>query len=69
VRGRDAVASTFKGRAQAARLAWVDGQAGLVFAPGGQPRVVFDFVIEAGRIIEISLIAEAQTVQAIDLQM
>jgi RNA polymerase sigma-70 factor (ECF subfamily) len=47
VQGADAVAKTFSGRA------------GLVFAPGGQPRVVFDFIVEDGRIIEISLIADA----------
>jgi hypothetical protein len=34
---------------------------GLIFAPGGQPLVVFDFVVENGRIIEISLIADARS--------
>jgi RNA polymerase sigma-70 factor (ECF subfamily) len=69
VRGPDAVAKTFSGRAQAAQLAMVDGHAGLVFAPGGQPRVVFDFVVENGRIVELSLIADARSIKELDLQI
>jgi RNA polymerase sigma factor (sigma-70 family) len=68
VHGPDAVAKTFSGRAQAAQLAMVDGHAGLVFAPGGQPRVVFDFVLENGRIVEISLIADAGSIKELDLE-
>src|SRR5437764_520790 len=44
VRGARAVAETFKGRARAARPALVDGNAGLVWTQGGQPRMVFAFV-------------------------
>lgn len=67
VRGRDAVANIFRGRARAAQLALVDGYSGLVFAPGGRPRVVVDFVLEKDRIVEISMIAEAEQVAALDL--
>ena len=49
VRGAAAVAETFAGRARAAKPALVNGAAGLVWAPGGRPRVVFDFTIAAGR--------------------
>ena len=64
--GPDAVARAFSGRAQAAQLAIVDGQAGLVFAPGGRPFVVFDFVVENARISEISLIADARSIKELD---
>jgi len=67
--GAEAVANTFKGRAQAAQLAIVDGNVGLVFAPGGRPMAVFDFVVENGRIAEISLIADRASIAALDLEI
>ena len=69
IRGQEEVAMIFKGRARAAQLALVDGAAGLVIAFGGMPRMVFDFVIEDGRIIEISLIADPQSVAGMDLEI
>jgi RNA polymerase sigma factor (sigma-70 family) len=68
IHGAEAVANTFKGRARAAQLALIDGGVGLVFAPGGRPMVVFDFVIENGRIAEISLTADASSIAALDLK-
>jgi RNA polymerase sigma factor (sigma-70 family) len=68
VRGSDAVANIFRGRARAAQLAWVDGYSGLVFAPGGTPRVVVDFVLTNDRIVEISLIADPERMGALDLK-
>jgi len=68
VRGHDSVANIFRGRARAAQLALVDGYSGLVFAPGGRPRVIVDFVLENGRIVEISMIAESERIAAIDLK-
>lgn len=68
VRGSDPVANIFRGRARAAQLALVDGYAGLVFAPGGRPRVVVDFVLENDRIVEISMIAEPERIAALDLK-
>lgn len=68
-RGATAVATIFGGRARAAQLALVDGAAGLVFAPGGQPRVVFDFLVEQGRIIEISLIADPASIEGLRLSI
>ena len=38
------MAGTFKGRARAAQPALVNGAMGLVWAPGGRPRVVFGFL-------------------------
>jgi RNA polymerase sigma factor (sigma-70 family) len=68
-RGREMVANTFKGRARAAQLALVGGDAGLVIVVGGKPRVVFDFVVEDGRIMEISLIADPRSIGALDLEI
>jgi len=68
-RGAELVAKTFQGRARAAQLAQVDGVAGLVFAPGGQPVVVFDFVVENGRIVEISLIADRGQIAAMQVSI
>jgi RNA polymerase sigma-70 factor (ECF subfamily) len=67
IRGAVSVAKTFEGRAQAAQLARVEGAAGLVFAPDGEPRVVFDFVFEQGRIIEILLIADPASIQGLQI--
>jgi RNA polymerase sigma-70 factor (ECF subfamily) len=58
VRGADAVTRIFAGRAQAARPALIDGAAGLVWAPGGQPRVVFRFAIDDGKITAIDMEAD-----------
>ena len=58
VHGAPAVAGTFSGRAQAARLALVDGVPGAVWAYKGRPRVVFGFTITDGQISAISLRAD-----------
>ncbi|HEY4366156.1 MAG TPA: sigma-70 family RNA polymerase sigma factor [Steroidobacteraceae bacterium] len=68
-RGAAAVAKIFEGRAQAARQALVDGGAGMVFAPGGEVQVVFEFVIEQGRILEISLIADPANISSLQLSI
>jgi RNA polymerase sigma factor (sigma-70 family) len=66
--GHEAVAKTFVGRAQAAQRATIAGAPGLVWAPGGRPFAVFDFVVDNGRIVEISLIADRQSIAALDLE-
>ncbi len=58
---------TFSGRAHAAQLVSIDGDPGLMYAPGGKPLVVFDFVVEDDRIVEISLVADAQTIARLQL--
>ena len=58
LRGADDVAENFSGRAQAAQLALVNGNAGLVWAPGGDPRVVFEFTVARGRIVAIEILAD-----------
>jgi RNA polymerase sigma-70 factor (ECF subfamily) len=65
--GAAAVAETFFGRARTAQSAVIDGAAGLVWAPGGQPRVVFGFTIENGKIVEIELLADPARLGELDL--
>jgi RNA polymerase sigma factor (sigma-70 family) len=67
VRGAAAVAATFAGRARFAQPALVNGAVGLVWAPGGQPRVVFDFTITRGKIVAIDLIADPARLRQLDL--
>ena len=67
VRGVTAVAETFSGRARAARVALLDGYAGAAWAQGGRPRVVFGFTLEAGRIVEIELLADPEGLARLDL--
>ena len=51
----------------AAQPALVNGAAGLVWAPGGRPRVVFRITIERGRIVAIDLVADPQRLRRLDL--
>jgi RNA polymerase sigma-70 factor (ECF subfamily) len=67
VRGATAVAGTFSGRARFAQPVLVDGAEGAVWAPGGRPRVVFDFTITRGKIIEIHLVADPERLRHLDL--
>jgi hypothetical protein len=67
VRGAGAVAGTFAGRARDAQPALVNGSAGLVWAPGGKPRVAFAFTIARGKIIAIELIADPERLGPGDL--
>ena len=67
VHGADAVAATFTGRARVAQTALVDGFVGAVWSAGGKPRVVFDFVVEDGRVVEIELLGDPSTLERLDL--
>jgi RNA polymerase sigma-70 factor (ECF subfamily) len=67
VRGAAAVAGTFAGRAQGAQPALVNGAVGLVWAPGGRPRVVFAFTITDGKVVEIETVADPDRVRQLDL--
>jgi RNA polymerase sigma-70 factor (ECF subfamily) len=69
VRGAAAVAETFAGRAQAAQPALINGSAGLVWASGGRPRVVFGFTIADGKIVAIELFADRDRLSRLDLAM
>ena len=69
VRGAAAVAETFSGRARAAQPALVNGLPGLVWAPGGRPRMIFGFTIAGGRIVAIDLIADRERIRQLDLSI
>ena len=67
VHGAAAVAATFAGRARAALPALVNGVAGAVWAPGGRPRIVFDFTMSDGKIVAIELLADPERLRRLDL--
>jgi RNA polymerase sigma-70 factor (ECF subfamily) len=69
VRGAHAVAGTFSGRAKHAEVALLDGEAGLVWAPGGTPRVAFAFTVTEGRVTAIDLIAEPADLAELELTL
>jgi RNA polymerase sigma factor (sigma-70 family) len=66
-RGAQAVAATFSGRAKAAKLALIDGLAGLVWASGGRPRVVFSFTLAGGKITAIDLLGDPAVLEQLDV--
>jgi len=68
VRGAAPVAQIFSGRAQGAQVALIDDAAGLVWAPGGRPRVVFAFTTDADRVVGIAMIADAERLERLDLE-
>jgi ABC-type hemin transport system substrate-binding protein len=67
--GAAAVADTFAGRARTARPALIDGAAGLVWAPGGVPRVVFGFRISHGRIVAIDVVADPERLSRLEVAL
>jgi RNA polymerase sigma-70 factor (ECF subfamily) len=67
--GADDVAAQFAGKARVARTALVDGAVGAVWSVGGRPRVVFDFVLRGGRVTGITLLADPDTVEGMDLEV
>jgi RNA polymerase sigma-70 factor (ECF subfamily) len=65
-RGADAVARTFAGRAQAARPAFIEGDTALLWAPGGKPKVLFEFTVIDGRITGLELVADPDRLSAME---
>jgi RNA polymerase sigma-70 factor (ECF subfamily) len=55
--GAEEVARMFSGRAQAARLADLDGYAAATWAVRGEVKVVFAFTVEDGLVRQIELLA------------
>lgn len=62
MRGPEAVANVFKGRAQAARPAVVGGNVGLIVGPHAKPVAVFEFIIEGVLIKEIAITADPEAI-------
>jgi RNA polymerase sigma factor (sigma-70 family) len=69
IRGAEAVARTFKGGAQAAQIALIDGLPGVVWAVAGKPRAVFEFTVEDGRVVEINLMVDPKSIAALDVEL
>ena len=65
VHGATAVAHTFSGRALGARTTLLDGVAGLVWAPGGRPKVVWRFGITDGKVVRIDMAADPELLDEI----
>jgi RNA polymerase sigma-70 factor (ECF subfamily) len=68
MRGADAIARVFAGRAKVARLALIDGLAGAVVFMRGRPQVVFGFTVRGGRVVGIELLCDPQTLDVLDLK-
>jgi RNA polymerase sigma factor (sigma-70 family) len=69
VRGAEAVAKTFLGRARGAQAANVDGVPGAVWMGGGRPRVVFDFTVAGDKIVALTLRADPTYLAEVDLEL
>jgi RNA polymerase sigma factor (sigma-70 family) len=67
VAGADAVARVFAGRARAATPALLDGEPGLAFARGRRIVSLFRMTIVDGRITAVDLVADPETVAAVDV--
>jgi len=69
VRGAKAVAEAFKGRAQGAQRALIDGLPGAVWAQQGQVRSVFVFDIRGQTIRSIDLVMEPGRLGGLKVEM
>jgi RNA polymerase sigma-70 factor (ECF subfamily) len=69
VRGAEAVAEAFKGRAGAATPALIDGHPGAVWVMGGRPRVAFVFTVDGDQVTGIELVMEPARVAELDVQL
>jgi RNA polymerase sigma factor (sigma-70 family) len=67
LRGADAVARAFMGRARAARSALVDGAIGAIVAPRGRLLLVNRITIVNGKIVEIDAVADPARLGGFDL--
>jgi RNA polymerase sigma-70 factor (ECF subfamily) len=67
--GARAVAEQFKGAAQAAQLALIDGAPGAVWAANGRPVVVFGFTVRDGKVAEIELAADAERLRQLNIEI
>ncbi|HYI29257.1 MAG TPA: sigma-70 family RNA polymerase sigma factor [Bradyrhizobium sp.] len=69
IHGAAAVAETFKGRAQAARSALVDGALAIAVILGGQLRVVLRLTIAGDRIAAVEAVADAGRLEQLDVEV
>ncbi|MBR0754913.1 sigma-70 family RNA polymerase sigma factor [Bradyrhizobium jicamae] len=69
IRGAAAVAEAFKGRAQAARPAMVDGELGVAVIFGGRLRIVLRVTISGERIAAIEATADPSQIETFDVEV
>ena len=69
IRGAQAVAETFKGRAQAAKTALVDGEVGVAVILGGALRIALRVAVAGDRIAAIEAVADAARLAELDLEV
>jgi len=69
IRGAQAVAESFKGRAQAARTALVDGELGVAVILGGELRVALRVTLADDRIAAIEAVANPDQLAEIDVEV
>lgn len=67
MRGAETVAKVFKGRARGLQPVLVNGTAGAMWAPNGQPLGVFCFTIDDGKIAAIQVIGDPAHINQLDL--
>jgi RNA polymerase sigma-70 factor (ECF subfamily) len=67
LRGAEAVAGFFSGRAQGARTALIDGAIGLVVVFDGEVRIAVTAAVEAGRITGLDAIADPARLRELDV--
>ncbi|MEV4074816.1 sigma factor [Nonomuraea fuscirosea] len=67
LRGADAVASFFSGRAEAGRLALVDGVPAAVWAHRDRPKAVFSFTVADAKITSITVDTDPDRIRGHDI--
>jgi RNA polymerase sigma-70 factor, ECF subfamily len=65
----EVVTSGYRSLADAARPALVNGGAGFVIAPAGQPVAVIGFTTREGRIVEIDLVADPDKLRGVEVPL
>ena len=67
--GAPAVAGTFSGRAQAARLRWSTASRRWCWSRGGAPQVVFAFTIAGDAVVAIDMVADPDHLAAMEIEL
>lgn len=69
MRGARQVAEVYRGRAQSARMALIDGSLGLVVAIGGKLKVVLGIAVANDRIVAIEAIADPERLESFEITL
>jgi len=68
IRGAEPVAALFKGRAQAAKTALIDGAVGVAVAFGGQLRIAMRLTFDGDRIAGLEAVADPAVLATLDVK-